>query len=87
MPDAHAVTPHPPWSPGQTPQPEGAASLSPGLGCLEARTLHAAQGDCRGRAQRWQSDLLRLTDWFCLGFGGVWVAMVTCCLWSSDPTC
>ena len=50
MPDAHAVTPHPPWSPDQTPQPEGAASLSPGLGCLEARTLHAAQGDCRGRA-------------------------------------
>lgn len=63
MPDAHAVTPRPPWSPGQTPQPEGAASLSPGSeSCLEARTLHAALGDCRGRAGRWQSDLFRLTD-------------------------
>lgn len=45
MPDTHAVTPRPPWSPGQTPQPEAAVSLSPGVeSCLEARTLHAAPG-------------------------------------------
>lgn len=63
MPDMHAVTPRPPWSPGQTPQPEGAASLSSGSeSCLEARILHAAPGDRRGRARRWPSDLPCLTD-------------------------
>lgn len=53
----------PPCSPGQTPQPEGAVSLSSGAeSCLEARALHAAPGGRRGRARRELSDLLRLTD-------------------------